>query len=113
MLAELLCLRELQAEQERALQEGDAEAVARLCDRGRDLIAAVPTDVRGLDEAQRERARSLAGEVIAAQGALELLAAQVQRAVATELRGMAPGREALTGYRPAMRDTARLVDRAR
>ncbi|MEQ9335918.1 MAG: hypothetical protein RJQ03_01875 [Miltoncostaeaceae bacterium] len=73
----------------------------------------MPTDIRGLAPDERERARALAGEVIAAQGALELLATQVHRAVAAELRGMAPGREALSGYRPPMRDTARLVDRAR
>lgn len=113
MLAELLSLRALQQEQERALLAGDAAAVGELCERGRELIAAVPADVRGLDAGERERARALAGEVVAAQGALESLAARVRGALSDELRAMAPGREALSGYRPPMRDTARLVDRAR
>lgn len=111
MLADLRALRALQAEQERALREGDAERVERLCAEGGLILARMADAPAVADEV--DAVRELTPRVLAAQERLETLASEMRRAVLDELRNLGPGREALAGYRPAPRDNSRLVDRAR
>lgn len=113
MLADLRALRALQDDQERALRAGDHDRVEGLCAEGAAIIARLapgPGDGAPDDAAA---ARDLAPRVLEAQERLEALAAEMRRAILDQLRTLAPGREALAGYRPPARDSSRLLDRSR
>lgn len=110
MLADLRALRDLQRRQEEALEAGDLDAVARLCGEGAALLRALPAEPA---PGERAAARAAAADIAAAQTRLEALAAAARADLAAELGALAPGREALAGYRPAPRDTARFFDGSR
>lgn len=110
MLDELTAIRDLQRRQERALRAGDFDAVIRLCGEGDAMLEALPA---GPTAGDRVGARAVADDIREAQGDLERLAAEARASLANELSALAPGREALAGYRPPPRDTARLFDGAR
>lgn len=110
MLDELRAIRDLQRRQEQALGAGDMDVVVRLCEEGVAIVRALPTGPAARDVAA---ARAIAADITAAQEHLEHLAADAKASLASELGALAPGREALAGYRPPPRDTALLFDGAR
>ncbi len=110
MLDELRAIRDLQRRQERALEAGDMDVVARLCEESGAIVRALPAAPASEEVAA---ARAAAADITAAQRHLERLAADARASLASELGALAPGREALAGYRPPPRDTARLFDGAR
>ncbi|HMM47997.1 MAG TPA: hypothetical protein PKE32_00065 [Miltoncostaeaceae bacterium] len=110
MLAELQRLRELQRAQEIALHEGELTGFGDLCAQITRALAALPDDWSGGD---RSALRAAVDDLLRAQTDLQVLAGQRRAALADQLRDLSPARDALAGYRPAARDSAHLVDRAR
>lgn len=110
MLDELTAVRDLQRRQEQALGAGDMDRVARLCEEGHAILLALPADLAPGD---RDAVRAVVADIREAQANLERRAADARASLANELGALAPGREALAGYRPTPRDTARLFDGSR
>jgi hypothetical protein len=114
LLAELRRLRELQLEQADALAGADLDRLTEL-DRERRVVQArlAPADQPALSPADLAEARALAALLERDQLELTQRAVAARDALGRRIGGLATGRAALAGYRPAPAGRSLLLDRSR
>jgi len=113
LLADLERIRDLQVLQRQALVDADGARLTALDAERRALHARLaPLATSGLQGPALARAQALVEEIGTVQAGLVALAGQLRDRAAEELRGLAEGRSALTGYRSRGGGSSVFLDRA-
>jgi hypothetical protein len=114
LLADLRRLRELQLAQAEALAGADLDRLSAL-DRERRVVQArlAPAGLPALSPADLAEARALRDLLERDQLELTQRAAAARDALGRRIGGLATGRAALAGYRPAPAGRSLLIDRSR